>query len=399
MNMTLLRIDEPARTAPTGWAPFALGFRSFFLGAGVAAVLLMAAWIAMLNGLMQPPGALDAATWHAHEMLFGYAGAVIGGFLLTAVQTWTGIKMPSGRPLAALFAVWLGARLLPFVPGASAGLIAALNLLYFAGVLVAVSRPVLRIRQKRNYAFPAMLGMLTLACALVHTEALGLAADTARLGLNLALSMIVMMMAIMGGRVIPSFTDSRLGTHGKRWSLIETTVPWLTLAALAALAFDAPGMLSAVLCAAAALLHGVRLSGWNTARTRTAPLLWVLHAGYAWIAIGFALAAGAALSAWPATLATHAFTGGAIGVLTLGMMARVALGHTGRMLESARVIDLAFVLVNLAALLRVGLPLLAPDATGAAHLLGGLAWSAAFALFVFHYTPILLRPRVDGKPG
>jgi uncharacterized protein involved in response to NO len=379
-------------------ALFALGFRPFFLAAGIYAVLLMGLWLAVLQGSLSL-SALPPPVWHSHEMLFGFAVAVIAGFLLTAAQNWTGIPMPSGRPLAALFLLWLAGRLGFLIPGLPPGLVALVDLSFLPLLALALALPIHRAKQLHNYPFPVLLLTLTAANALVHLEALGWT-STARLGLFLATYVIVAIMVIMGGRVIASFTDNKLGTRARRWPLIERLVPAVTLGALIAALIAPASLITALLAAVAAIVHGIRLAGWYTRKYWAVPLLWILHLGYAWITLGFALLALSAAGMNAATLsALHAFTAGGIGVLTLGMMARVSLGHTGRLLEPAPVMTLAFVAINLAALTRVLLPLFFPAAYAPIMTAAGVVWVAAFGVFVVVYAPMLLRPRADGKPG
>ena len=397
--MALISIETLRPPPPrSGFALFALGFRPFFLGAGAFAVLLMALWLAFFRGEFSPAFAPPPVQWHAHEMLFGYAGAVVAGFLLTAVRNWTGLPTPSGKPLAALFLLWLAGRLASWLPGTPPLLYALIDLALFPALLIAIARPLLRARQPQNYVFPLMLGLLALANLLMHAEWLGYAQSAVH-GYTLALAMIVLMMVVMGGRVIPSFTDNKLRTQARRWQFVEWLAPGLTLAVPAAMLAAPAAPITTALALTAALVHGVRLYGWYTPRYWSVPLLWILHLGYAWIALGFLLTALATLGLASPTLALHAFTAGAIGSLTLGMMARVALGHTGRMLEPARSVGVAFALVVLAGALRVLPPLFAPATYSAAILGSGLLWIAAFALFVFNYASLLIRPRVDGKPG
>lgn len=397
--MALVSIDELLPQPPQPkFALFALGFRPFFLGAGVFAVLLVALWLVFYRGNFPLALFIPPAQWHAHEMLFGFAGAVIVGFLLTAVQNWTGMKTPSGKPLALLFFLWLAGRLVPFVPDSPSELYALIDAALFPAVTIAIARPIMRAKQPRNAAFPLMLAMLTFSNLLVHAEWLGYA-QTANTGFMLAIYMIVLMMTVMGGRVIPSFTDNKLRTKAKRWKAIEWLAPAITLATLAAVLALPVSPITALIAAIAAAVHAVRLAGWYTGKYWAVPLLWVLHLGYGWIAIGFALTALAAVKIVAPSLALHAFTAGAMGTLTLGMMARVALGHTGRLLESAKVIDLAFGLITLAAIVRVFWPLLASNTYNATILVSGLIWMTAFVLFVFDYAPMLIQRRVDGKPG
>jgi uncharacterized protein involved in response to NO len=208
------------------------------------------------------------------------------------------------------------------------------------------------------------------------------------------------MIVVMGGRVIPSFTDNKLRTRARRWKVIEWLVPVSSVGALLAALIAPDSPVTALLAALAAGVHGIRLAGWYTSKYWSVPLLWVLHLGYAWVALGFALLAlSAAGIAATAVSSLHAFTAGGIGVLTLGMMARVSLGHSGRMLEPAPVMTRAFVVINLAALIRVVLPLVFPGVYAQIMMASGVAWMAAFGVFVTVYSPMLLRPRVDGKPG
>ncbi|WP_296754944.1 NnrS family protein [Thiobacillus sp.] len=384
---------------PAGYAPFALGFRPFFLAAGIYAVLLMGLWLAVLQGGLDL-GAWRPSVWHGHEMLFGFAVAVIAGFLLTAAQNWTGLPMPSGRPLAALFLLWLAGRAGFLVPGLPPGLVAAIDLSFLPLLALALALPIHKAKQLHNYPFPILLLALTAANALVHLEALGWTRASASLGLHLGTYAVVMIMIVMGGRVIPSFTDNKLGTRARRWNLIERLLPAASLGVLLAALLAPVSLVTALLAAVVAAAHAVRLAGWYTRKFWAVPLLWILHLGYAWITLGFALLALSAAGMGAAAVsALHAFTAGGIGVLTLGMMARVSLGHTGRLLEPAPVMTLAFVAVNLAALIRVLLPLLFPAAYAHGMAAAGLAWVAAFGVFVAVYAPMLLRPRVDGKRG
>ncbi len=398
--MALLPIEDLQQRAPlAGWAPFALGFRPFFLAAGVYAVLLMALWVLVLRGSLDL-GGLSPFIWHGHEMVFGFTVSVIAGFLLTAAQNWTGIRTPSGTPLAMLFLLWVAGRVAFLVPGLPTWLVATVDLAFLPALALALALPILRARQLHNFPFPIMLLVLTAANALVHAEALGWTSGTARTGLHLAVYVVVTMIVIMGGRVIPSFTDNKLRTRARRWKTIERLVPVATLGALGSALIAPDSTVTACLAALAAVVHAIRLAGWFTSKFWSVPLLWILHLGYAWVVFGFALLAlSAAGLSTPSVNALHAFTAGAIGALTLGMMARVSLGHTGRMLEPAPVMTRAFVLINLAALIRVTLPLFFPGVYLQIMTVAGLAWVAAFGLFVAVYAPMLLRPRVDGKPG
>lgn len=394
--MAFVSISEPSRAAAR-WAPFALGFRPFFLLAGMAAVILIAVWaFAFSRGAVASSyyGLLD---WHSHEMLFGYSSAVVAGFLLTAVRNWTGVQTLRGTPLALLALLWLAARVLPFLP-VPPWLNAAVDGAFLPLVLLALLVPLLRTRHYKSLLFAVILLGLAGANVLVHLELLGVAA-TANAGTYLAVGLILLIIVIMGGRVIPFFTEKGIdGFLRREWRWVERAVPWSVLLVGLVEAFLPLPWLVALCAACAALLNGVRLAGWYTHGIWRVPLLWVLHVGYAWLVLGLLLKAVAAAGSFGTLLALHALTIGAIGGITLGMMARVSLGHTGRMLAPPAVMGWAFGLLYLAALIRVFLPLLLPHYV-ASVVLAAMFWITAFALFVFGYAPMLLRPRVDGLPG
>ena len=401
--MAFITIEEPRKKIPpTGFSLFGLGFRPFFLTAGIFAVIYMGLWLAMLQGTLPAPHELMPQAWHGHEMLFGFAVAVMAGFLLTAAQNWTGIPMPKGGPLAILLAIWLAGRLAPFLP-LPYSVIAIIDLAFLPLLTIAVLRPVLRVKQARNYPFPAMLLGLLLANVLFHAAVLDIIPLPPLQGLTLALYLIVLMMVVMGGRVIPYFTERRVNSTAKKWPIIEWLAPATTLATLVMVLMSRnwPSLMPLVvpLAVIAAIVHGLRLWGWQDRRLWKVPLLWVLHLGYAWIVIGFVLEALAAAGLVSSFLAMHAYATGGIGVLTLGMMSRVALGHTGRPLEVATLMPWAFAAVNLSAAVRVFGPLLVPAQTAMLHQLGGGLWMAAFAGFAVLYAPMLWQSRVDGKPG
>ena len=387
----------PAR----GLVLFALGFRPFFLMAGVFAVVLMVVWV------LAYVGGLDFATyygmivWHSHELIFGFSAAVIAGFLLTAVRTWTEVQTAAGSSLAGMAALWLAGRLLPLVPlGVPRWLIAVFDLSFLPVVAVSLAIPLLRGGQKRNLIFLPLLGAMALANLLVHLELLGYTQNSARAGNFLGLDLIVLLIVIMGGRVIPFFTERALaGVVPRRWPVIEWFSASSAMGFLLAELILPDSMLTGGLAALAAVSNGVRLIGWYTSRFWSAPLLWVLHLGYAWIVAGFCLKALASAGAIAPQFTIHAFTVGGIGALTLGMMARVSLGHTGRPLRVAKPVAFAFVLINFAAAARGILPILFPEQMSLLVAVAGGLWIAAFAIFSVIYTPVLIRPRVDGRPG
>lgn len=380
---------------------FALGFRPFFLMAGIFAVILMALWAGAFVTNRPLTTYYGMTGWHSHEMIFGYACAVIAGFLLTAVRNWTGMETAKGPPLAGLSALWLAGRIMPFFPGGlPPWLIALVDLLFLPALALSLAIPLVRGGQKRNLFFIPLLGAFALADLLVHLELFGFAYGSARAGNFLALDLIILLIVIMGGRVIPFFTERALsGVSPRKWQWLE----WSSIASVIAFMLAElflPGSIPAgVMAGLAAASNGLRLAGWYTKRFWAVPLLWVLHLGYAWVVVGFCLKTLAVLDLVPPQLTLHAFTVGGIGVLTLGMMARVSLGHTGRPLKAAGPVAFAFALINLAAVLRGIVPIIFPYWLLQLAALSGGLWILSFLIFVVIYTPILISPRVDGGLG
>jgi uncharacterized protein involved in response to NO len=379
----------------------ALGFRPFFLLAGFSAVILMATWVAAFVGGIAFSTYYGQIDWHSHEMIFGYTIAVVAGFLLTAVHNWTQRPTPAGGYLGVIVALWLFGRILPFFSEVLPNWFIALVDLAFLPVLaVGIGVPLGRSGESRNLLFLPLMAALWTANFFVHAELLGWLPNLARQGIFLGLDLIVLLIVIMGGRVIPFFTDRALpGVVMKRWSVIEWLSPLSVIMFLLAHFLFTDSFLSASLAALAACANGIRLAGWYDHRYWRIPLLWVLHLGYGWMVVGFFLKIGAALEAISPQFTIHAFTVGSIGVLTLGMMARVSLGHTGRPLNVAPAIAAAFGLVNLSAVTRGLLPIVLPEWFSGLIIVSGLLWIAAFAIFIVIYTPILTQPRIDGRPG
>jgi uncharacterized protein involved in response to NO len=379
---------------------FALGFRPFFLLAGWLAILLMAFWVPVFVGGVSFDTYYGQIGWHSHEMIFGYAIAVIAGFLLTAVRNWANTPTPSGLPLAGMSALWLVARILPILVAIfPRWLIAAADLAFLPTLVTGIAVPLLQNKEKQNLIFLPLLAVLWSADLLVHADVLGLAPNLARKGLFLGLDVIILVIVIMGGRVIPFFTERALSVVLKRWRIVEWLSPLSVVLFLLTELFVPDSVTSASLAALAACANGARLAGWYTPRYWRVPLLWVLHLGYGWIILGFYLKAGTALGLVPPQFTIHAFTVGGIGVLTLGMMARVSLGHTGRPLKVGAAMTTAFVLINLAAVGRGLLPPFFPQFFSQLIVASGAFWIAAFTIFIIVYTPILIQPRVDGRPG
>jgi len=380
---------------------FALGFRPFFLLAAIFAVVLIAIWAGAFV-INRPLTTYYGMTgWHSHEMIFGYACAVIAGFLLTAVRNWTGMQTPAGPPLAALSALWLAGRIMPFFPEVLPYWFTALvDLLFLPALAFSLAIPLVRSGQKRNLFFIPLLGAFALADLLVHLEVMGFAYGFARAGVFLGLDLVILLIVIMGGRVIPFFTERALsGVSPKKRQWVEWSSIGSVIAFMLAELFLPDSILVGVMAGLAAVSNGLRLAGWYTKKFWAVPLLWVLHVGYAWVVMGFCLKALAALELVSPQLTFHAFTVGGIGVLTLGMMARVSLGHTGRPLKAAGPVAFAFVLITLAAVLRGIFPIIFPYWFLQLVALSGGLWILSFLIFVVVYTPILISPRVDGGLG
>ena len=397
----LLEGEMPQRTI--GSMPVAAkGFRPFFFLAGAFAVAILPLWMLALLGLSNPGTYLDAVYWHAHEMVFGFAVAVIAGFLLTAVGNWTKRETLVGAPLLVLAALWLfgrialsGADLFPrWLP-------AVADLAFLPALGVVLGRSLFVTNNKRNFVMLAILTALFVANLTIHLDVLGVLPGWRRRGSLVAVDIVVLLMVVMAGRTFPMFTRNATGQTSIRSLPILDALSIGAMALLLVLDAAAPDLaLTAIVSAIAGVLAAVRTAHWGARRSFGTPLLWILHIGYLWIPVGLVLRALSAMTASvPASIATHALTVGAIGALTLGMMSRVALGHTGRMLTTSRTVVASFIVVTLAAIVRVSGPLV-----GAAHyrttvFTAGTLWTFAFALFLYAYARILVSPRVDAKPG
>lgn len=381
-----------------GWPLFRLGFRPFYLGAAAFAVVAVPYWIAGLLGLVALPSTMPPLLWHAHEMLYGFAVAVIVGFLLTAGKAWTGLATPRGATLAALAGLWLAARL--SAVGAPYAVYALLDAALLPWVAFVLIRVLLKAGNRRNLPLGAILLLLATANLAFHAAAMGwLDIDPMR-ALHAALALVVMIECVIAGRVIPAFTMSAL--PGRKLQVppwLERTTLAATALALAAWVLLPANGVTAAGFAAAALLHAARLWHWQPGRTRARPILWVLHAAYAWLPVGIALLAWAQMGGVAASVGIHALAVGATGGLIIGMVTRTARGHTGRVLQVSRLEVAAYLLVAGAAIARVLLPLVAPSHTTTGWVVAAAAWALAFALYLWIFTPWLLSSRIDGNDG
>ncbi|MBS4045628.1 MAG: NnrS family protein [Alphaproteobacteria bacterium] len=378
------------------WPVLALGFRPFYLVGAASAVILLPLWLATLDGHLTLP-VPDPLGWHAHEMLFGFAAAIIAGFLFTAVRHWTGGDTPRGRALAALVLLWLAGRIAPFI--ATPVIAAAIDLVFLPAIAIAVARPIAAMTPPRGQRRPwlpvIVLTLLSLANLLHHLDQIAVARA-------LGFGMVAMLIAVIAGRVIPSFTMT-----GAQVSVapapLRDRVALIALGLAVALDIAAqivpvPAVPLAVVNILAALIHAARLQQWRSHRALRLPLLAILHIAYAWLPVALLLRGLAYLDLVSPALALHALGVGAMAGLMLGMMTRSSLGHTGRPLRAGGWEIAIYVAITLAAVFRLWaglqtdwmLPLLCA---------AGLAWEAAFGLFLLRYAPMLLRMRMDGKPG
>jgi uncharacterized protein involved in response to NO len=374
------------------------GFRPFFFLAALYAGVAIPVWLWLYFSGEALPGPFHGLHWHAHEMLFGYLGAVIAGFILTAIPNWTGRLPLSGRPLAMLVALWLAGRLACAFLSDPVAVVAA-DLAFPAVLAFAVWREVAAGRSWKNAPVALMITLFGLANASDHAANLGLLPHD--VGHRLALAVAAMMIALIGGRIVPSFTRNWLVKNGER--ALPAAFGGLDKAALAATALAAllwiinldTTMTGAALLVAGALLMS-RLARWRGHRTFREPILLVLLAGYAWLAVALTLLGASDLTTVvPPSAALHALTAGAIGTMTLAVMTRASLGHTGREITADRTIVAIYLAVTLGAALRVAAPF---ADSWYEHVLacGGALWSAAFLLFAVRYARVLFGTRVTG---
>jgi len=392
--------DQPAAlNAPL----LALGFRPFYLFAAIYAVLAVPAWLLSYAGGIPLGGYLQSMTWHSHEMIFGFAPAVMAGFLLTAVRNWTGRPTPTGAPLAGLVALWLLARVLILTGPANAA--AFVDVLFLPALGIAVAIPIWRSRNVRNYKVVAILAALTLANVCYHLANMHiLQVGIMRVAITAALDVIAILIAIVGGRVTLAFIGNAIADAQPRYVFSVELISFGALVAILVLGVLTPWMTVPtdawfVILAIAAVAQGIRLLLWQPFKARGNPLLWMLPVAYAWLPITLFLRALSALDIVLSTAAVHAFTVGAIPSLMIAMMMRSALGHSGRPLVAGFAEIGAFVLLQLAAIVRVLAASVAPGSYREAMIASGVLWTLAFAVFLSRYFSILTRPRIDGKPG
>ena len=382
-----------ARRDYAGPAFFSQGFRPFFLGAGIWAVLAVTIWLCEWLGIL-PPVMVLSTNWHAHEMIFGFAGAAMGGFILTAIPNWTSRLPVRGLPLGILALLWLAGRVVMLMPDVlgpvGTGLI---DSAYLVVLGAAIWREIIAGKNWRNLKTAALITLLAAANILFHWQYASTTADTT-LAERMGVMVLVTLIALIGGRIIPSFTRNVLNRRGEdklpspvtntdRFTLVVTV-----LTAIVWVLFPL-SLLAGGLTLVASALHFERLSRWRGLAILDEPMLWVLHVGYLWIGIGFGLlSAHIFLGLVPQSAAVHAFTAGAFSAMILGVMSRASRGHSGLPLKADLPNTLIYVAITIAALLRVGgsitnMPIY--------YSLSGVFWVLAFGIFILAYWKILTK--------
>ena len=399
----MIQIQQPN---PQGkYALFSLAFRPFFISAGISAILLIGAWLAMyvMGYPLSVSDYYTGTSWHSHEMLFGYITAVIAGFLLTAVRNWTGVQTLQKNPLMILVGIWILGRILPFFSSVlPPTLIAGVDWLFLPLLAVAIACPLIKGNNNRNLFFIAIIAVMMTANSLVHAQLLGWTQNTLNTGLYGMLYMDIGLIMVIVGRVLPFFTEK--GVDGVVTLTTHKNLEILGMVLLAIYVvcdlFNLPLWLQSISAIALGLSQIWRLKGWYTHKIWAVPLVWVLHVGYAWIVTGFLLKA---ITPWwtvlPA-LDTHALVIGGLGMLTFGMMARVSTGHTGRNIHSVpSVVYFGFYLLFVTAVIRVFLPMFFPSYYFIWLGLSTILWTIAFAIFLWVFVPYLIHARPDGHAG
>ena len=394
-----------ADAAPAKWALFRYGFRPFFLAAGLAALLLVPWWAAALAWGVPLGTSWPAALWHGHEMLFGFIVAAIAGFLLTAVPSWTGARGFAGWPLVLLAGLWLTGRI---GVSASAGLplpvVAALDLSFLPALAGFVLVPLVRARNRNSPLLAVLLTLWLTNVAfywgLTHGDSI-----FARHALLVGIDIVLLLVTVIGGRIVPAFTSSALKQQGigislRAWRGMTPLAVGVMVVAVICDLFRPESVAAGAVALAAGVIQAVRLAQWRMLRTLRTPIVWVLHVAYLWLPVGLVLKGLALIFALAfAAYYLHALTIGAAALMIMAVMTRASLGHTGRPLVVSRATAYAYGLLAAAAVVRVFGPALLPLAYVKIVVLAAALWAVAFGIYLWGYTPMLIAPRVDGKPG
>jgi uncharacterized protein involved in response to NO len=375
------------------------GFRPFFFGGAVWAIAAIVLWLCSLAGAITLPTAMDALAWHRHEMLFGFVAAIVAGFLLTAIPNWTGRLPIAGWPLASIALLWVAGRVAMLFSAHLGLTVTALIDSAFLFVMAAIGAQEVLAAKNRNLPVVAAVLLLGVANALDHVAISGLV-DDPLLGIRVGIGVVTVLITLIGGRIVPSFTRNWLVKQGVKEGLptqpgrVDMVAIGATIAAFFTWVFLPQSALAGALLILAGALQLFRLARWRGYRTFSDRLVLILHVGFAWVPIGlFLLGASILTSSVPQSAAIHALTAGAMASMILAVMTRATLGHTGRELRADAATQGTYALITLAALTRVSAPFLTDFYTGLMHATGVL-WIAAFGLFLLVYGPILFRPRL-----
>ncbi|MGP1717179.1 MAG: NnrS family protein [Methylophilus sp.] len=400
-----IQISPPHKKASAKrYALFNLGFRPFFLLAAAFAAISIAAWMwSYLRFTLPPLFYVSASQWHAHEMLYGFAFAVIAGFLLTAVKNWTGIQTLQGSALMGLVACWAGARGVMLVAPDLVILAATLDLSFNLWLMLAIARPIIKVKQWRQLGVLSKVGILTLGNAAFYAQASGWSMSGARAALWVGLLLNVSLILVISRRILPGFIErgvkEEISLKNSAW--LDRLLMLSLVALLLNILVADSSMTHIVLALTITTASSIRLWRWHTPGIWRVPLLWSFYCGMWLITAGFLLyALSYTRSGVSLILAIHCWAIGGIGVITLAMMARVSLGHTGRNIHAPpRSVSWIFGLCIAATLCRVFLPLWIPETYRISVMLAAACWIVAFTWFCITYWPILSKPRTDGMPG
>ena len=372
--------------------------------AALYSIFATVAWFAIyVLGINPVLERMSVPGWHAHEMIYGYGTAVVAGFLLTAAQNWTGLKTLNSTPLALLLTLWLVPRLLPYAwPSVPPSLLALFDLAFLLFFISTVARVIIKSGNRKQTIILVVLTLLLASNGVYYLGLSGLVPGVEQRANLSGLYVLVGLILILAGRVVPSFTE---GGVGYPVQLVNT--PWVDRVNLALFTVfwiseitELGNTTRAILSAALFLLNAYRLQGWYTHGIWKKPLLWVLHIAYAFLTAGFLLTLLSALGAMPPQLAIHAFAYGGLGMMTLGMMSRVTLGHTGRSVQQPpAALTVAFGSLLAGGLIRVIAPVAAPSLYIYWIALSQVLWVVAFTVFLIVLGRALIKPRVDGRPG
>ena len=394
---------DKTNTSIPNIALFNLGFRIFFLGAAVYSIVTILFWMGIFTfNLSLPMSGLSTFQWHAHEMVFGYALAVIAGFLLTAVKNWTGMQTVYGLPLALMFCLWLVARLLFLFGSTFIHIAAVFDLLFIVSVIIAAAYPIVKSKNWRQLGILSKLVLLAVANICFYSGFMGFLEQGLYWGVYGGLYLVIGLILTLGSRVIPFFiqggVEKPVQLYNPKWITLLGLVIFLVFFISELFLHDKN--VTGITSSALFILYSVRLVGWYTSGIWKKPLLWSLYLAMLFIVVGFLLFALSIYTSIPKFIAIHALAYGGIGVMTMSMMARVSLGHTGRNIHEPPVmVKYMLVLLLVGAVFRVVLPMIASGHYLIWIISSQLLWLIAFIMFVITYAPILIKPRLDGQFG